>query len=145
MAKQKKTKGKEKVKLLIIVLIALAVGIALVVIGKSNELTLMSVLGGMIALAAVITFFGGRAEINRSFCKKCGTQYDYGSDISWEETGREQEEKRVVATVDITCTCPNCGKERTFTKKFTVAYYSKEKGWKYRNLETMVRACFLKK
>ena len=89
-----------------------------------------------------------KKRFKRSFCSKCHAHYDYEEDVSWEvldvsvsETENTAQEK---ASVEFTCSCPNCGKERTFTEKFVVASVDKNGNVKENNISTMAKKYFIK-
>ena len=95
----------------------------------------LSILLGVIyavVAAGIIVFFNFKwnQRNQRNFCQDCGTRFNYEECVSWEvsdvetktmNTNSNSQGKHVVqkevATVVFTCTCKECGSERTFSEK----------------------------
>ena len=129
-------------KNLILLLSGTGVGVILAILG----LILPGAVGSIIliiGLLCIFTFlvyaFLEIPRIKRNFCTECGEKYDYDEDVSWEMTDEDVTDKRVLDTVEFTCTCGNCGAERHFYKTFCVASVD-DKGKVHRSpLERLVK------
>ena len=83
------------------------------------------------AVALWLAFSGlikGFQKINRSFCKNCGAYINYNNDnhVSWRVENRRIVGTKVYFTVYFECTCPDCGRQRFFTKDMLLASYDKD-------------------
>ena len=83
-----------------------------------------------VAAAGIIEFLNLKwnQKNQRNFCQDCGTRFDYEEGVAWEvsnverktmNTNPNSQNKQVVqkdvATVVFTCTCTNCGSQKTFS------------------------------
>lgn len=77
-------------------------------------------LGGCVSVyQAFRDFF----RVNRVYCDKCGSLYNYENDISWEQISenRSTDDKgnvTVTAQVAVLCQCHECGCQRKYTHEF---------------------------
>ncbi|MBR7133472.1 MAG: hypothetical protein IKD04_08060 [Clostridia bacterium] len=63
-----------------------------------------------------------KARLANLTCNKCGNSLNNGEYASWQEISRRWQdsnsnnyaETKLYVTVEITCTCPNCGEKKTF-------------------------------
>lgn len=134
-------------KLALICGFVFALGLILFILGlvmTAEDLTLMYI-GIGVMLLAIGYFVSQIFPILNSFCDKCGTNFNYDTDISWEVRQVTVDGLNKYADVHIVTRCPNCGTVATFNKKLKVEYYNKEKGyWVQNNIYSMVRRYFWK-
>lgn len=148
-SKGKSAKKKAKIKLWIEVLILDAISIALIVVGTTAlEGTIGTILMGLGILwlfGGVIHFFSTRKRIKRSFCSKCGAKFDYDRDIGWSVTSTSSTAQKTTASIQIECSCPECGHTDEHGATVTTSYYDKNKHcWIEKNVRTEVKKLFVK-
>ena len=148
-SKGKSAKKKAKIKLWIEVLILDAISIALIVVGSTAlEGTIGTILMGLGILwlfGGVIHFFSTRKRIKRSFCSKCGAKFDYDRDIGWSVTSTSSTAQKTTASIQIECSCPECGHTDEHGATVTTSYYDKNKHcWIEKNVRTEVKKLFVK-
>ncbi len=148
-SKGKSAKKKAKIKLWIEVLILDAISIALIVVGSTAlEGTLSGILMGLGILwlfGGVIHFFSTRKRIKRSFCSKCGAKFNYDRDIGWSVTSTSSTAQKTTASIQIECSCPECGHTDEHGATVTTSYYDKNKHcWIEKNVRTEVKKLFVK-
>ena len=148
-SKGKSAKKKAKIKLWIEVLILDAISIALIVVGSTAlEGTLSGILMGLGILwlfGGVIHFFSTRKRIKRSFCSKCGAKFNYDRDIGWSVTSTSSTAQKTTASIQIECSCPECGNTDDHGATVTTSYYDKNKHcWIEKNVRTEVKNLFVK-
>ena len=109
--------------------------IALTAIGFVSGEFLLGVVGflGFCAfLGVTYGFIYYKKLIKRSYCPYCGTHYNYGTDISWEEVQRSakqmSKQEKVIATVEFSCQCTNCGETQDFSADFVIYEHNYESG-----------------
>ena len=150
-SKGKSAKKKAKIKLWIEVLILDAISIALIVVG-STLLESTDYLGGILMGLGVLWLFGGvihffstRKRIKRSFCSKCGAKFNYDRDIGWSVTSTSSTAQKTTASIQIECSCPECGHTDEHGATVTTSYYDKNKHcWIEKNVKTEVKNLFVK-
>lgn len=148
-SKGKSAKKKAKIKLWIEVLILDAISIALIVVGSTAlEGTLSGILMGLGFIwlfGGVIHFFSTRKRIKRSFCSKCGAKFNYDRDIGWSVTSTSSTAQKTTASIQIECSCPECGHTDEHGATVTTSYYDKNKHcWIEKNVRTEVKKLFVK-
>ena len=148
-SKGKSAKKKAKIKLWIEVLILDAISIALIVVGSTAlEGTFGTILMGLGILwlfGGVIHFFSTRKRIKRSFCSKCGAKFNYDRDIGWSVTSTSSTAEKTTASIQIECSCPECGHTDEHGATVTTSYYDKNKHcWIEKNVRTEVKKLFVK-
>ena len=148
-SKGKSAKKKAKIKLWIEVLILDAISIALIVVGSTAlEGTLSGILMGLGFLwlfGGVTHFFSTRKRIKRSFCSKCGAKFNYDRDIGWSVTSTSSTAQKTTASIQIECSCPECGHTDEHGATVTTSYYDKNKHcWIEKNVRTEVKKLFVK-
>ena len=142
----KKAYKKAKNKLRRDKLILLIIMVVLCIITVRTELPFLYI----VSIIAFFSFWwiisGFEKALKRSFCPKCHAHYDYEEDIGWQvvdetvssyETGANKK-----ANVEFICSCPNCGHEKTFTKKFTVATVTSSGNVKHFDIRTLAKKYF---
>ena len=148
-SKGKSAKKKAKIKLWIEVLILDAISIALIVVGttalEGTIGTILMGLGFIWLFGGVIHFFSTRKRIKRSFCSKCGAKFDYDRDIGWSVTSTSSTAQKTTASIQIECSCPECGHTDEHGATVTTSYYDKNKHcWIEKNVRTEVKKLFVK-
>lgn len=138
---------KAKRKLLILFAIFLAIGIAAAVIGYISIDTswgvFVLILGILILVAVVCVSASESLRIRRIHCKKCGTLYNYETDVSWDEVSRSETDKGAVkAIVEVECNCHNCGADKVFRHTVTVGSYDDKGRFKVVNLSQSMKKYF---
>ena len=141
---ERKKAMKSELRFMIIVAIVLAVSAILIGGVMVNfGFGILSALG----LECVLGYFSIRRlmGVKRSFCKECGTKYNYERDISWEIESEEEKENKVVDNIEVECTCPKCGATNNFTVTQTVAKLDTKTGQlKKFNISNLMRNYFYK-
>lgn len=145
--KERSGRAKAFIRLALLSGFVLLLGIILLIIGllmTDSGLTLIYISIGVMLLAVGL-FVSQIFPILNSFCDRCGTNYNYDTDVSWYVSQVTVEGTNKYADVKITTVCPNCGYQTTFSKKFKVEYYNQSKNtWVQNNVEAMVRKYFWK-
>ena len=110
-----------------------------------------------VAAAGIIVFlnFKWNQKNQRNFCQDCGTRFDYEECVSWEvsdverktmTTNPNSQSKQViqkdVATVVFTCTCAECGSEKTFSEKYDITLWYDDGSRKDVNLQNAAKNYF---
>lgn len=146
MGKEKQLKQKaKKENLLTFIIITVIAAVCLIVGGIFETLRFLFFFGGLLVIIALGVYISGVIRIKRSFCPYCGAKYDYESDISWVESSRIDSENQVESIVDFECSCPDCGKETAFSKKFVIMQYDKNKNkWTTFNIRDKAKNYFWK-
>lgn len=85
-----------------------------------------------------------KGKVKRSYCPYCGEPYDYEDDIEWDVSDVITDSKKRTATVQFNCTCSECGKETSFSKKLTVASLDNNGKLTEYNIYDLARKCFKK-
>lgn len=145
--KKQMTKKDAKKNNLITTIVILAIGVVILVLGLCIEdlLFLALLFGGCFVLLSPYVWYIGNKSIKHSFCPHCETKYDYNENISWDEEDRIESENKITSVVEFTCTCPKCKEEYTFSEKFIIASYDKNKGvWVEHNLSQLAKKHFIK-
>lgn len=145
--KKEKTKEQALKAILILFIVTEAIAVICLALGFiiSGLWIFGLIFGASFALGGVYIYFSYKKAIKRSFCRDCGTKYDFNNDITWEEVERVEKDSKEISKVEFTCKCPNCGKTQEFSYNFMVSFYDKSKGrWIEKNLETMARKYFWK-
>ena len=92
----------------------------------------------------------------RNFCADCGARFDYEKCVSWEVSEVERKStppttdnpsgkyvvQKDVATVVFTCTCKDCGSERSFSEKYDITVWYYDGTIKEKNLKNEVKNYF---
>ena len=122
-------------------------GIVLAAIGAENDA--LVTIGVILIILGFATFVAGRvlaSQVKKCFCKECGKRYDYDNDISWEviseETTSNSNGARKTAKVEITCSCSNCGNEKTFNKNVCIATVDRNGKVTHTNLDAELKKYF---
>ena len=140
--KQEDSNPKKKaiIRTAIIYSIVAVMMLVIALIGMNEPIILIA---GLAAVGITVwIFFTKLIAINRSFCKNCGTNYNYRTDVDWEETEEFENGNALYSIVEFECTCPDCGEVRTFTAKFKTAYFDKNGNLIEKNLTTLVKNYF---
>ena len=110
-----------------------------------------------VAAAGIILYlkFKWDQKNKRNFCADCGARFDYEECVSWEVSGVErktmnpdtnsQTKKAIqkdVATVVFTCTCRECGSEKSFSEKYDVTIWYDDGSRKDINLQNVAKNYF---
>ncbi len=90
-----------------------------------------------------IGFFAQARNIKAATCLKCGARIAY-EDVEYEELEQVNTGDNVKSNIEFTIYCPECGEERTFTEKFTVAYFDKDGNLHRNNIESQIRKRYSK-
>ncbi len=143
---------KEKSKAIAIMSVGFAIGGALLITGVATLGTLVEIacialiIVGAVFLLLGYIGFGILKKVKRSFCPKCHAQYIYNDDVEWFEADRTVGDRKVDATLDITCVCHECGHEKQFTKKVEIARIVKDSAGneqiREHNVEHLARRLF---
>ena len=120
---------------------------------------LIPIIGILVAIgcAGILVYFKitWTTQNKRNFCSECGARINYEKGVSWEvievndkdcsvnsnSTSKQVCRKRI-ATVEFTCTCLECGAEKTFTKNFTIAEWYTNGTLREFNLDSMASGYF---
>ena len=91
----------------------------------------------------------------RNFCSDCGARFDYEECVSWEVSDVERKTmnpntnsqskqaiQKDVATVVFTCTCRECGSEKSFSEKYDVTIWYDDGSRKDINLQNVAKNYF---
>ena len=121
---------------------------------------LLHILLGVLWAAAsvgIIAFlnFKWTQKNKRNFCQDCGARFDYEECVAWEVSNVERKTmnpnsnsqskqaiQKDVATVVFTCTCKDCGSERTFSEKYDVTIWYDDGSRKDINLNNIAKNYF---
>ena len=110
-----------------------------------------------VAAAGIILYlkFKWTQKNKRNFCQDCGARFDYEECVSWEvseverktmNTNSNSQSKQAiqkdVATVVFTCTCKECGSERSFSEKYDVTIWYDDGSRKDVNLQNVAKNYF---
>ncbi len=91
-------------------------------------------IGLALIIITLIVWADSKKRINRTYCPKCGEQYDYDEDIEWEVGGTKTSDRKVEAVVDVECCCGNCGHETSFTVTVRTAFIDSKGDIREQNL-----------
>ena len=117
------------------------------------------IIGVLWAVASVgiilYLYFKWNQKNKRNFCSDCGARFDYEECVSWEVSDVERKTKsknpnvkskqviaKDVATVIFTCTCKECGNEKSFSEKYDITTWYDDGSCKDVNLQNVARNYF---
>lgn len=134
-------------KIAIIGAIALGIGVVL------GVLALLLDFGWLFIVAAIPTLFGivalpisvwFRVEHKDAFCK-CGHQYDFNSEVGYEEIDNyvTSDGTKRYRRIEFECRCGVCGESKTFTKKFVDAQIEKSGKITQKNVKKDIKNLFV--
>lgn len=83
-----------------------------------------------------------RIRISRIHCPHCGQKYDYDNDVEWHEADSTIYDKKSVSTIEFKCTCSECGKTTTFSKRFTTSSFDSNGNLKHTSCDSNARKYF---
>lgn len=110
-----------------------------------------------VAAAGIILYlkFKWDQKSKRNFCSDCGARFDYEECVSWEVSDVERKTmnpnsnsqskqaiQKDVATVAFTCTCKECGSEKTFSEKYDITIWYDDGSRKDVNLKNVAKNYF---
>ena len=94
----------------------LAVGIIFATLVKVSEA--LGILGFFLLVIGAI-WLVIVSNISKKYCDKCGEKLT-GCAYSYREKNRKMDANSLRVNVEIKCTCPHCGAQKTFVKTFSV-------------------------
>ncbi len=140
----KKQAYKENVTNFIIYLVVTAIFFVIGSLIKSDWKYALFFLGVVAFGMAFYNLFNGIARINRTFCPRCDTWYDYDKyDICWQEHSKRQYGNKAYSTVDFYTKCSKCGYESRYSKEFCCAKYNKDfNRWEEKDIHNWAKNLF---
>ena len=100
---------------------------------------------GVIVFIGIVAGIVTLTELNRRktiSCAKCKTRFDFETDVTYDEVESINDGKSNVAKIEFDCICKQCGANKIFTKKFTIASVDKEGNVKRNNVERNIKKYF---
>ena len=136
---------KEIINLIIAFFIMGSISLVVAIVGFAVVSPIMGLIGLIILLGVPVATFYEYRNVNLSYCRKCGEKYDYDCDVEWNVVDVKCEEKKEETIVSISCTCHNCGVERSFERKYITATIDDKGNEKIKPIEPQIKRCFKKK